>query len=108
MPLFERLVGTEDPKLPVHQFMAALAEYKRGEVTGVQVATAFDLSAGEATNLQEFLDNLDADTISRDVIHDVLLLAEGGYYTIPNAKIGLRNLEDETVSFFNDGRKKAI
>lgn len=81
MGLLDRLIGTEDPKLPVHQFMAALAEYKRGALTGTQVASTFGLSAGEAISLQAFLDNLGASTIDRAMIHDVLLLAETGLYT---------------------------
>lgn len=81
MALLDRLIGTEEPKLPVHQFMAALAEYKRAAITGPQIVSAFDLSAGEATSLQDFLDNLDSVAIDRSMIHDVLLLAEAGYYT---------------------------
>lgn len=81
MTLLDRLIGIEDPKLPVHQFMSALAEYKRGAVTGVQVVSAFGLDAAETTSLQDFLDNLDANSIDRAMIHDVLILAEGGQYT---------------------------
>lgn len=85
MGLVQRLLGTEEPKLPAHQFMAALAEYKRGSITGTQVGDAFDLNAGERTALQEFLDGLDASTIDRGKIHDVLLLGETGLY--PEAKV---------------------
>lgn len=85
MTLLNRLLGTEDPKLPIHQFMAALAEYKRTSITGQQVIDAFGLDAGEATALSEFLDNLDGDTIDRAKIHDVLLLGETGLY--PKAKV---------------------
>ena len=62
--------------------MAALAEYKRGSVTGLQVIEAFNLSGTETTALQVFLDNLDSDTIDRSKIHDVLLLGETGLYDI--------------------------
>jgi hypothetical protein len=81
MPLLDRLLGTEEPKLPVHEFMAALAEYKRGAVSKAQIVSAFDLSAGEATALDAYLSALDADTIDRTLIHDVLMLGEGEYYT---------------------------
>lgn len=81
MALLDRLLGTEEPKLPTHQFMAALAEYKRGAITGPQIVSAFGLSGAEATALQFFLDNLDGSTIDRTLIHDVLLLGESGYYT---------------------------
>lgn len=85
MSLLDRLIGTEEPKLPVHQFMAAMAEYKRGSVTGAQVISGFGLSGAEATNLQDFLTNLDTDVINRQKIHDVLMLAEAGFY--PKAKV---------------------
>ena len=81
MSLLDRLLGNEDPKLPVHQFMAALAEYKRGAITKQNVIDAFLLSVPEGTSLQTFLTKLDSDTIDRAFIHDVLLLGEAGYYT---------------------------
>lgn len=77
--LIEPLPGED--KIAVHQFMAALAEYKRGAATGAQVVAAFNLDAIETTQLQNWLDNLDADTISRAEIHDVLLLGEVGLYS---------------------------
>jgi len=88
MSLLTRLVAPleDEEKLPVHQFMAALAEYKRGAVTGAQLATAFDLTPEEATALQNFLSNLDSDTINRALIHDVLMLGEYGLYTLNQVK----------------------
>ena len=92
MSLLTRLVSPLDDegKLPVHQFMAALAEYKRGAITGAQLIIAFDLSTEEATSLQTFLDNLDGDTVNRALIHDVLMLGEAGYYTINQIKARLQ------------------
>lgn len=91
MSLLTRLIGTNTSgdKLPVHQFMAGLAEYKRGAVTKAQIVAAFDLSADEATALDEWLTNLDADTIDRALIHDVLMLAEEDRYTIAQVKARL-------------------
>lgn len=91
MTLLTRLLGSNpaEDKLPVHEFMAALAEYKRGAVTGPQVVTAFGLSAQEATAPQTFLNNLDGNSIDRAMIHDVLLLGEGGYYTEAQVKARL-------------------
>ena len=86
MALLDRLLGLEEPKLPTHQFMAALAEYKRGAVTGQQVVDAFGLSEEETTQLQDWLSNLDADTINRQLIHDVLLLGEVELYTRAQVK----------------------
>lgn len=91
MSLLTRLISPSDPedKLPVHTFMAALAEYKRGAITGQQVIDAFELSGTEATSLQKFLDNLDGDSINRALIHDILLLGEAGHYTESQAKARL-------------------
>lgn len=88
MSLLTRLIAPSDSeeKLPVHTFMAALAEYKRGAITGQNVVDAFELSVSEATQLQDFLDNLDASSIDRTLIHDVLLLGEAGHFNESQAK----------------------
>lgn len=80
MTLLDRLLnlqGDDEVSLPPHQFMAGLAEYKRGAVTRAQVKAAFDLSAAEGNQLDAFLNNFDADTIDRTLVHDVLLLGRG-------------------------------
>lgn len=86
MSLLTRLVDPQpgEEKLPVHQFQAALAELKRGApgVTVQTVATAFNLSAGEQTELASFVSTFYTDGINRDLIHDVLLLGEAGHYDL--------------------------
>lgn len=89
MTLLDRLEGTEEPKIAVHQFMAALGEYKRGAITGPQVVTAFNLSPIEATALDDWLSNLDTNKINRAKIHDVLLLLEDGLYAQAKAILEL-------------------
>lgn len=81
MGLLDRILALEEPNIAIHPFMAALAEYKRGVVTGANIVTKFELSVGETTALQNWLDNLDTDVITRALIHDVLLLGEVGLYT---------------------------
>jgi hypothetical protein len=49
--LYERLIGPDPAKIPVHNFMAALGEFERGKVTRAQVITAFELSGAEGTEL---------------------------------------------------------
>ena len=49
MALYDRLMGLEPPKLPVHQFMGVMQEIALGNMTGTQGVTAFGLSAAEAT-----------------------------------------------------------
>ena len=53
MALLDRLVSSSEGevKLPVHQFISALAEYKRGEINGQRLATWLELSASEITQL---------------------------------------------------------
>ena len=91
MSLLTRLIDPADDedKIAVHQFMAGLAEYKRGSITKADLVTAFNLSASEATALDEFLANLDADTIDRAKIHDVLFLGEAGLYSSAKVKTEL-------------------
>lgn len=88
MSLLTRLISPNlgESKIPVHQFMAALAEYKRGSINGSHVVAAFNLNSTETTALQKFLDNLDNDSINRAKIHDVLLLGERGLYDMNKVK----------------------
>lgn len=88
MSLLTRLVSPleGEEKIPVHAFMASLAEYGRGGVTKTQIVNAFSLSGTEQVSLQIFMDNLGSNSIDRSMIHDVLLLGEGGYYTTTQVK----------------------
>jgi hypothetical protein len=82
MPLIERLMGLEEPKLPTHQFIAAVAENTRGEMTNQQIIDAFALDPGEQTEAVALRDRVTTgptgDRLNRALIHDVLLLAEQG------------------------------
>lgn len=89
MGLLQRILGTEKEKIPEHQFMAALAEHKRGAITQQNIVDAFGLSPIEETQLQSFLNNLDTSTIDRTLIHDVLMLGCRGYYTEAQVKTRL-------------------
>ena len=93
MSLWTRLTDPADDeeKIPNHQFMAGIAEFERGEVTQAQFVAAFGLDAAEESQLQTwytgiYLPNPD---MNRQVLHDVLLLAEGGQYTNAQAKTRL-------------------
>lgn len=96
MSLLSRLVSPApgEDKLPVHQFMAALAELKRGvsQVSIASIASFFNLSAGEQTDLQTFVDQQAGDVIAREEIHDVLMLGEVGAYTLQNCSDRLATL----------------
>jgi hypothetical protein len=88
MSLMTRLVAPlpGEDKLPVHQFMAALAELYRGApgVTQGSIATAFNLTAGEQTQLANFVSQQSGGAINREMIHDVLMLGELGIYSVQN------------------------
>lgn len=78
MGLIERVVGTEAPKVPAHQFMAALGEIERGKVTEQQVATGFVLSAAEQN---------EAATLAAKIITPLESYAMGGFVNIANVGV---------------------
>ena len=51
MPLFEKLVGSEDPKLAVHQFVAGLHDWEDGVSTRAEIISAFGLSVADEVDL---------------------------------------------------------
>ncbi len=79
MALLNRLRGTEEPKLPVHQFQAALSEWQEGGMTRAQVLTAFSITSAEEAQLDQvkaLYQNAVDRTRFRKVFDNVLLLAE--------------------------------
>jgi hypothetical protein len=65
MSLLDRLLGTEDPTISSHSFMAALDLLAQEAVTRVQLENKlqsdpnFNVTAGELAHLDEYLDNVD-------------------------------------------------
>lgn len=47
MALYPRLIGSSGPKIPVHQFMALLAEVEKGKITSEAAIGILNLDAGE-------------------------------------------------------------
>lgn len=81
MSLYERLVGSEEPGIPVHQFMAAIAERERGELTRQDIIDMFSIETGDLDELDDVLDKDDSLTAERSfefgrMLHDSLLLSE--------------------------------
>ena len=94
MGLYERLlqVGDGEVKIPVHQFMSALSEFERGGMTRAQVVTAFNLSAGEGTEL----DALTA--LVRQPLEGYCL---GGRVTLTNVGAAYdNNIDSQSLPFF--------
>jgi len=92
MGLYERLLRVEEPKIPVHAFMAAMGELKRGRVTAPVLAAVFELDAGaqvEAATLFARFNN--GSPLTSVELHEVLLLAETGlaYGTVQSLKTRL-------------------
>jgi hypothetical protein len=103
MALIERLMGLEEPKIPVHDFYAANDGRIRGALTAAQIKTALgmDAAAGaeyDALAAQAPSGGTTANQLARldylNKVHCVLILAESGYagYDTPAAvrtKLGL-------------------
>jgi hypothetical protein len=90
-------MGLEEPKISVHHFQAALAEFARTQITGAQAQALIEqssgapLSASEATEAQALLATITGNATAKlaraKEIDDVLLLAEGTLvpYNTPQA-----------------------
>lgn len=71
MALYPRLMGIEEPRIPVHAFQAVAAEWARGNITGAQANAAIakaserfpgdpdaPLDAGEVTEAQTLVNTV--------------------------------------------------
>ena len=56
MALFEKLVGTAKPKLPIHSFAGSLHLWAKGLVARADIVASFGLDAGDDADL-DFLKN---------------------------------------------------
>jgi hypothetical protein len=95
MALAERLLGTDGTKIGVHQFMAAMGELARGEVTRAQVIAAFNLVGPDVTQLDTLIAAAQAmpaaDRFKFSLeMHDVLLLGEAGLVYATPATLATR------------------
>lgn len=75
MSLYTRLMGIDDPHIPVHNWMAALGELERGKMTNQQVIDAFALSAGEQT---------EATTLIAKIVPPLESISLGALVTLTN------------------------
>lgn len=76
MGLYERLIGTEEPKIHVASFATMLTDRRRNRVTRQQVIDAFTISAGEETELDALIARMAANRISGTEVREVLDQAE--------------------------------
>ena len=95
MGLYERWLGTEEPRLPVHAFAAAMREATRGAVTQPQLVTGFGLDVTAQAELALIQATWAAQPTDRakdafvTKLHDVMLLVSDGFYTKAKAKTEL-------------------
>lgn len=84
--LYERLMGLQEPKIPVHTFFSVMQEYMLGNVSGAQATAAFDLDAGEQAEALALRDRLLSESSSNGnlqrrlkalELENVLICAEG-------------------------------
>lgn len=83
-----------EEKIPAHQFVAAIYEFKRGApgVNAARIQQEFNLSAQELAELTAwYTANIAPSTppIPRDLLHDILLLVEKGHYSVDQARVRL-------------------
>lgn len=99
MSLVNRLAGlNNEPKIGVHSFYAALAEFAAGEFTRAEIVGHFELDEADDTELGVLIDAYTAAPNNRkqeflEFIHRIFILAEVGApgYTTGvalNARIG--------------------
>lgn len=80
MGLYERLGGTESPKIAVHDFMSAMQEYAKGDMSGAQAVANFNLSAGEQTEALALRDKILEPTHADGAVQMLLRFNRGFEY----------------------------
>lgn len=99
MALVERLMGLEEPKIPVHDFFAAAQEIIVGRLTVAQVKTALNLDAAGQSEFDTLAATAPTGSTATALankalwvhsMHAVFILAEAGYagYNTPTAVRG--------------------
>ena len=84
MALYDRLLGIDlsNPRIPVHQFQAVVAEWARGQITAVQARAAIaaasgaPLTAGEETEVQTLVSTVPVGTTTANKADRALRLLE--------------------------------
>jgi Asp-tRNA(Asn)/Glu-tRNA(Gln) amidotransferase B subunit len=86
MGLYERVLGLEEFKIPVHAFSALMAEFARSRITGAQAQAGVELTSGapltpaEVVEAQALLATITGSATARlaraKEIDDVITLAE--------------------------------
>lgn len=80
MALFERLIGTEEPKIAIHKFHAVIDEMKQGRLTQAQAKQVLGLSNQEASEALTVLNTVTTEHQFRRMFN-YLILGELGVTT---------------------------
>lgn len=72
MGWIERIYGSEEPRLPIHQLIASVAETRRGHITAVQVQSDFSLTDIDRNEIAALVTG----SLSPEEIEHVLVRAE--------------------------------
>lgn len=89
MSIYTRIYGTEEPRIAVHTFVAACAEYARGIITGPQALAMFTLSAAEQTEVTTLIGRVQSNAVKREEVEDALILLENKLRTVAQTKTRL-------------------
>lgn len=78
MGLYERILGTEQPRVRVHQLRGCIAEFKRGNMTALQARTGLGLDDAAAADVTALLARVGTGggQLSSQEVEDVLFLLE--------------------------------
>lgn len=73
--LIERLLGQVQPRIPQHDFAAALGEFQRGELSGAEASSLFGLTGDDAT---------EAASLAAKITPPTETVCFGGYLVLTN------------------------
>ena len=85
MGLYERIMKEEEPSISMHGFASAMGELSRSAISKANIVSKLGLDA----TAESELDALITASPALDLLTDVLILAEEGYYTKAQVKTRL-------------------
>jgi len=99
MGLYSRLIGIEDPKIPIHVFRALVNEWKRGKLARAQVIDNLSIAASEEVELDAIKAAMDqlVDPTTTDELFDALVCGERGIKPYNSETAIKQRIEDGTV-----------
>jgi len=92
MSLLDRLKGDEEPKVPAHQFFAALVRVADGEMTRAELETLFSIATTgqDKAQLDVMFNGFTAAADKGrylDAVHAIFMLLENQDFSLSNAEI---------------------